>query len=52
MPKQDMEKMELRKNFRNVWHTDLTHSIQNDTPCNFSLSLFEICGLDWFWLLI
>lgn len=33
-PKFDTEKMQERQNFRNVWHTDLTHSIQGDTPCN------------------
>ncbi|CAN6921774.1 unnamed protein product [Brassica oleracea] len=37
-PKFDTEKMQERQNFRNVWHTDLTHSIQGDTPyCCFAL---------------
>nr|VDD49357.1 unnamed protein product [Brassica oleracea] len=37
-PKFDTEKMQERQNFRNVWHTDLTHTIQGDTPyCCFAL---------------
>lgn len=36
---QHMEKMQLRQNYRNVWHTDLTNTIKADTPCNHSLSL-------------
>ncbi|KAE8712883.1 homeobox protein BEL1-like protein [Hibiscus syriacus] len=27
-----MEKMKLRQNYRNLWHTDLMHTIQQDTP--------------------
>ncbi|EYU23456.1 hypothetical protein ABFS83_01G070000 [Erythranthe nasuta] len=29
---QHLDKMQLRQNYRNVWHTDLTHTIQNDPP--------------------
>ncbi|KMT12068.1 hypothetical protein BVRB_5g100250 [Beta vulgaris subsp. vulgaris] len=36
-----VQKMEARQNFRNLWHTDLLHTIQGDTPyCCFSL----FCG--------
>ncbi|KAL7122970.1 hypothetical protein ACP275_01G077500 [Erythranthe tilingii] len=35
---QHLDKMQLRQNYRNVWHTDLTHAIQNDPPyCCLSL---------------
>jgi hypothetical protein len=29
----NMEKMQLRQNYRNLWHTDLTNAIQADFPC-------------------
>ncbi|GAV76107.1 PLAC8 domain-containing protein [Cephalotus follicularis] len=29
-----MEKMQLRQNYRNLWHTDLMGTIKADTPCN------------------
>ncbi|KAL5552023.1 hypothetical protein UlMin_002199 [Ulmus minor] len=33
-----LDKMQLRQNFRNLWHTDLMHTIQADTPyCCFAL---------------
>ncbi|KAK3016218.1 hypothetical protein RJ639_006220, partial [Escallonia herrerae] len=33
MPSQEyMDKMQLRQNYRNLWHTDLTGAIQADTP--------------------
>ncbi|KAJ4955841.1 hypothetical protein NE237_012624 [Protea cynaroides] len=33
-----LEKMQARQNFRNLWHTDMMHTIQADTPyCCFSL---------------
>jgi len=35
---QHIEKMQLRQNFRNFWHTDLFTTIQADTPCKFYLS--------------
>ncbi|PON62918.1 PLAC8 family protein [Parasponia andersonii] len=28
-----LEKMQLRQNYRNLWHTDLMSTIQADTPC-------------------
>ncbi|KAH6783309.1 PLAC8 family protein [Perilla frutescens var. hirtella] len=28
----NMEKMQLRQNYRNLWHTDLMRTIQNDPP--------------------
>ena len=34
-----MDKMQLRQNYRNFWHTDLMGTIQADTPCILSLSL-------------
>ncbi|XP_058199561.1 uncharacterized protein LOC131314729 isoform X2 [Rhododendron vialii] len=35
---QHMEKMQLRQNYRNFWHTDLTNTIKADTPyCCFAL---------------
>nr|ACU18998.1 unknown [Glycine max] len=35
---QHIEKMQLRQNFRNLWHSDLLSTIQADTPyCCFSL---------------
>ncbi|KAH7839511.1 hypothetical protein Vadar_005205 [Vaccinium darrowii] len=35
---QHMEKMQLRQNYRNVWHTDLTNTIKADTRyCCFAL---------------
>ncbi|CAL5214863.1 unnamed protein product [Lathyrus oleraceus] len=35
---QNLEKMQLRQNYRNLWHTDLLRTIQADTPyCCFSL---------------
>ncbi|KAL4373928.1 hypothetical protein AHAS_Ahas05G0130800 [Arachis hypogaea] len=36
---QKLEKMQLRQNYRNFWHTDLMSTIQADAPCNFSNSL-------------
>lgn len=36
---ENMEKMELRKSYRNVWHTDLMHSLPADPPY-FCLSFF------------
>ncbi|KAL2348025.1 hypothetical protein Fmac_002025 [Flemingia macrophylla] len=39
---QQMETMEVRKNYRNLWHTDLLHTIQSDTPyCCFALWWFS-----------
>lgn len=29
----NMEKMQQRQNYRNVWHTDLMRTIQNNPPC-------------------
>ncbi|GAU19411.1 hypothetical protein TSUD_76550 [Trifolium subterraneum] len=29
---QNLEKMQLRQNYRNLWHTDLMRTIQVDTP--------------------
>ncbi|XP_004503687.1 uncharacterized protein [Cicer arietinum] len=35
---QNLEKMQLRQNYRNLWHTDLMRTIQADTPyCCFAL---------------
>ncbi|CAL0311413.1 unnamed protein product [Lupinus luteus] len=35
---QNLEKMQIRQNYRNLWHTDLTNTIQADTPyCCFAL---------------
>ncbi|XP_019444659.1 PREDICTED: uncharacterized protein LOC109348608 [Lupinus angustifolius] len=35
---QNLEKMQIRQNYRNLWHTDLMNTIQADTPyCCFSL---------------
>ncbi|CAJ2676543.1 uncharacterized protein LOC123914098 isoform X2 [Trifolium pratense] len=35
---QNLEKMQVRQNYRNLWHTDLMRTIQVDTPyCCFSL---------------
>ncbi|THG17551.1 hypothetical protein TEA_011463 [Camellia sinensis var. sinensis] len=34
-----LDKMQLRQNYRNLWHTDLMGTIQVDTPCTLSLSL-------------
>jgi hypothetical protein len=34
-----VEKMEVRKSYRNVWHTNLLSTISADTPCMHS-SLF------------
>lgn len=40
MASQDyMDKMQLRQNYRNLWHTDLMGTIQADTPCILALSL-------------
>jgi hypothetical protein len=40
----EMEKMQLRQNYRNLWHSDLLGTIQADTPCKDSLlrKSFEI----------
>lgn len=38
---QEMEKMQLRQNYRNLWHSDLLGTIQADTPY-WSFALF--CG--------
>ena len=40
-----MDKMQLRQNYRNFWHTDLMGTIQADTPCIFSLSLSLLLSL-------
>ncbi|KAK6137401.1 hypothetical protein DH2020_028873 [Rehmannia glutinosa] len=29
-----LDKMQLRQNYRNLWHTDLMRTIQNDPPCS------------------
>jgi hypothetical protein len=29
----NMDKMQLRQSYRNLWHTDLTNAIQADFPC-------------------
>ncbi|KAJ0594423.1 hypothetical protein HanHA300_Chr03g0108421 [Helianthus annuus] len=29
-----LDKMQLRQNYRNLWHTTLMNSISADTPCN------------------
>ncbi|XP_058732048.1 uncharacterized protein LOC131603658 [Vicia villosa] len=35
---QNLEKMQLRQNYRNLWHTDLMRTIQADTPyCCFAV---------------
>lgn len=28
-----MDKLQVRQNYRNLWHTDLMHTIQADTGC-------------------
>lgn len=39
-----MDKMQLRQNYRNLWHTDLLGTIQADTPCTLAFSLtFSFC---------
>ncbi|KAK2984559.1 hypothetical protein RJ640_018937 [Escallonia rubra] len=39
MPSQEyMDKMQVRQNYRNLWHTDLTGAIQADTTCKFGLA--------------
>lgn len=30
-----LDKMQQRQNYRNLWHTDLTRTIQNDPPCTY-----------------
>ncbi|KAK9053126.1 hypothetical protein SSX86_029756 [Deinandra increscens subsp. villosa] len=36
--KEQVHKMELRKSYRNVWHTDLMSTMAADTPCNLILN--------------
>ncbi|KAD0098658.1 hypothetical protein E3N88_44781 [Mikania micrantha] len=31
--KEQVHKMQLRKSYRNVWHTDLMSTMAADTPC-------------------
>lgn len=35
----NLEKMQLRQNYRNLWHTDLMGTIQADTPCKHKITL-------------
>ncbi|KAJ6972373.1 hypothetical protein NC653_032833 [Populus alba x Populus x berolinensis] len=46
-----VEKMEMRKNYRNVWHTNLLSTISADTPyCLFSLfwnKMFSVFGFEF-----
>jgi hypothetical protein len=32
----NMDKMQLRQSYRNLWHTDLTNAIQADFPCEYN----------------
>lgn len=33
---QQVEKMQLRQGFQNLWHTDLMGTVTADTPCKWS----------------
>ncbi|CAI0476136.1 unnamed protein product [Linum tenue] len=47
-----LDKMQLRQNYRNLWHNDLVHTIQADTPFDWGRSVFATfrllpCSLVW-----
>ncbi|KAF3340345.1 hypothetical protein FCM35_KLT16116 [Carex littledalei] len=39
---ESLEKMQLRQNYRNLWHTDLMNTIKADFPCMFAVCRFGV----------
>lgn len=40
----NIDKMQLRQSYRNVWHTDLMRTIQADTPCKPTSLSYPLCS--------
>uniref|UniRef100_A0A7N2R3C3 Uncharacterized protein n=1 Tax=Quercus lobata TaxID=97700 RepID=A0A7N2R3C3_QUELO len=48
----NVEKMQVRKNYRNLWHTDLMSTIRADTPFAYVLFDMQIVALQYGALLV